>query len=86
MTTKVVEFNGKAKAAEQNKRNLLEVLDEMRRQVEEGTIVEFVATSLMDDGECQIHTLVSDLPGGVGLYEIGKHMIIQQEAYGFELD
>lgn len=81
MTTKVVELDPKKKAVDKNKRNLLEVLDEMRRQVEDGTIVEFVATSLMDDGECQIHTLVSDLPGAIGLYEMGKHMIIQREAY-----
>lgn len=81
MTTKVVELDPKKKAADKNKRDLLEVLDEMRRQVEDGTIVEFVATSIMEDGECQIHTLVSDLPGGVGLYEIGKHMLIEREAY-----
>lgn len=81
MTTKVVELDPKKKAVDKNKRDLLEVLDEMRRQVEEGTIVEFVATSIMDDGECQIHTLISDLPGGVGLYEIGKHMLIEREAY-----
>jgi hypothetical protein len=36
---------------------------------------------MLGDGETQIHSMVSDLPTAVGLYEIGKHMIIQQEAY-----
>lgn len=63
------------------KADLLEVLDEMREQIESGDIVEFVATSICADGETQIHSMVGDLPTAVGLYEIGKHMIIQQEAY-----
>lgn len=63
------------------KADLLEVLDEMREQIESGDIVQFVATSMLEDGETQIHSMASDLPTAVGLYEIGKHMIIQQEAY-----
>ena len=58
---------------------LLEVLDEMRKQVEQGNIIEFVAVSICDDGEPQIHSLVRDLPTAVGLFELGKHMIIQQD-------
>ena len=61
--------------------SLLEVIDEMREHIESGDIVEFVATSICADGETQIHSMVGDLPTAVGLYEIGKHMIIQQEAY-----
>jgi len=64
-----------------NKADLLEVLDEMREQIESGDIVEFVAVSMCEDGEPQIHSMVGDLPTAVGLFEIGKHMIIQQEAY-----
>jgi hypothetical protein len=63
------------------KADLLEVLDEMREQIESGDIVEFVAVSMCEDGEPQIHAKVVDLPTAVGLFEIGKHMIIQQEAY-----
>ena len=53
----------------------------MRDQIESGDIVEFVAVSICEDGEPQIHAKVVDLPTAVGLFEIGKHMIIQQEAY-----
>lgn len=75
----VVTFNPKAKADEDRKTELLEVLDEMRKQVEEGHIKEMVACSVDDEGGTQIHVSVLDLPGGVGLFEIGKHQLIQFE-------
>lgn len=78
---KVVSIDPKENEKQKIKADLLEVLDEMREQVESGDIVEFVAVSITEDGEPQIHSMVSDLPTAVGLYEIGKHMIIQQEAY-----
>lgn len=79
--TKIVSIDPAGDERERIKADLLEVLDEMREQIESGDIVQFVATSLLEDGETQIHSMVSDLPTAVGLYEIGKHMIIQQEAY-----
>jgi hypothetical protein len=65
----------------QRKDDMLEVLAEMRRQVEAGEITEFVATSLDQDGVAQIHVCAMDMPGSIGLYEIGKHMVIAQETY-----
>lgn len=78
---KVVSINSKEKEKQKNKADLLEVLNEMRQQIEAGEIVEFVAVSVLEDGEPQIHSLVRDLPTAIGLYEIGKHMIIQREAF-----
>ena len=78
---KVVSINPKEQELAKIKADLLEVLNEMRDQIESGDIVEFVAVSMCEDGEPQIHSLVADLPTAVGLFEIGKHMIIQQEAY-----
>jgi hypothetical protein len=37
-----------------------------------------VACSLDKDGEAQIHVSALDLPGSVGLFEIGKHLLISQ--------
>lgn len=79
--TKIVTIAPNEAERERVKADLLEVLDEIREQIESGDIVEFVATSMLEDGETQIHSFVSDLPTAVGLYEIGKHMIIQREAY-----
>lgn len=77
----VISIDPVEKQKRKNKADLLEVFDEMRNQIESGDIVEFVAVSMCEDGEPQIHSMVSDLPTAVGLFEIGKHMIIQQEAY-----
>lgn len=61
------------------KENMLEVIDEVRKRIEEGTIEEFVMTSIDKEGEVQIHASCKDLIGGVGLYEIGKNILIQQQ-------
>ena len=76
----VVTLDPKAKQEEQRKQALLEVIDEMKKQIEEGKIKEFVACSIDEDYECQIHVCSLDLPGSVGLFEIGKHLLIQAEA------
>lgn len=77
---KVVSFDQSQTKFEQDKRNMLEVLDEMRKRVESGEISELVAASLSPEGEAQIHVFVKDLAGGVGLYEIGKHLFISNQA------
>lgn len=76
----VVTLDPKAKQDEQRKQALLEVVDEMKRQIEEGRIKEFVACSIDEDSDCQIHVCSLDLPGSIGLFEIGKHLLIQAEA------
>ena len=65
------------------KEDMLEILDYMKKQVENGQILEFVACSLDEDGMSQIHVSTLDMPGAVGLFEIGKHTLIQQEAAEF---
>jgi hypothetical protein len=76
----VVTLDPKSKQDEQRKQDLLEVLEEIKRQVEEGHIKEFVACSINDNSDCQIHVCALDLPGGIGLFEIGKNLLIQSES------
>lgn len=70
------------KQAQQNdrKKQLLEVIDAVREQVENGEIQEFVACSLDKDGLAQIHVSVLDYAGGVGLFEIGKNTLIHSKS------
>jgi len=65
----------------QNKKKteLLEILDELRGRVESGEIDEFVAASLDREGEVQIHACIKDLVGGVGMFEMGKNILMQQD-------
>jgi hypothetical protein len=74
----VVTLDPKSKQEEQRKADMLEVLEEMKRMVEAGEIDEFVACST-GQGECKIHASCLDGVGGVGLFEVGKHLLIQHE-------
>jgi hypothetical protein len=82
---KVVSINGSTvNHKDEQKESMLEVLAEMKRQIEAGEIKEFVACSLDEDGVSQIHVSAMDFPGSIGLFEIGKHMLIAQETYVIE--
>lgn len=79
----IVSINTKRKeqiVEEEQKKAMLEVLDHMRKSIEAGQIKEFVAASIDDDGLTQIHVAAMDLPGSVGLFEIGKHILIAGDA------
>ena len=80
----IVSINPKRKdelQAEEQKQSMLHVLEHMKNAVEAGEIKEFVACSLDDDGIAQIHVSAMDLPGSIGLFEIGKHLLISQESF-----
>ena len=63
------------------KKNLLEVLGDLQRQIEAGEVNEFVIASVDGDGEVAVHACVDDFLGGVGLIEIGKQILIAQQHY-----
>jgi hypothetical protein len=67
------------KQEDKRKEDMLEVLNEIKTQIESGEISEFVACSLDSEGLGQIHVSTLDVPGAVGLFEIGKHLLISQE-------
>ncbi len=75
----VFTFDPTAKAEKDRRDALLEVINELKRQIEEGSIKEVVACSMDSGGDCQIHVSAMDLPGAIGLFEIGKHMLISSE-------
>lgn len=75
----VVALDPKAKKDQERKEAMLEVLAEIKRQIEEGEIKEFVACSMNEEGEAQVHASCLDLVGGVGLFEVGKHLLIESD-------
>ena len=78
----VVSINSKRKEQiqeEEQKKAMLDVIDFIRQAIDQGVIKEFVACSIDDSGGCQIHVATMDLPGSVGLFEIGKHILITSE-------
>jgi len=82
----VVVIGGKEAAEAKRKQDLLDVIDSMRMMVQSGEITEFVAASIDADGLTQIHACALDLPGGVGLFEIGKHLLIAGETGIVEME
>jgi peroxiredoxin len=64
---------------QKHKEEMLEVINDLKTAIESDEIKEFVAASVDNDGEIQIHAVVMDIPGAVGLFEIGKHMLITTE-------
>jgi hypothetical protein len=77
--SKVVVLGGREAAEAKRKQDLLDVIDSMRLMVQSGEIAEFVAASIDEDGITQIHVCSLDLPGAIGLFEIGKHLLIAGE-------
>jgi hypothetical protein len=77
--SKVFVINGREDFESKRKQDMLDVLDAMRLMVQSGEIAEFVSCSVDEDGIAQIHVCALDLPGSVGLFEIGKHLLISTE-------
>lgn len=67
------------KNAEKHKKELLEVIDAVKSMIESGEIDEFVMASSSQNGSVQIHASIKDALGGVGLFEIGKRILIDQQ-------
>jgi len=78
----VIDFSNKLKEKqmlEEHKAALLAIVESLKAGVEDGTIKEFVGVSIDDDGELKLYVGAMDLPGGVGLFEIGKTLLIQDQ-------
>ena len=75
----VISINSKRKEdiqQQEQKKAMLAVIEFIKAEIESDSIKEFVACSIDNDGECQIHIAAMDLPGSIGLFEIGKHILI----------
>lgn len=70
--TDVIDFQ------EKRKKELLDIINYMKQGIESGEIIEFTATSLDKDGDAQIHCYVGDVAVGIGLFEIGKNILMTQ--------
>lgn len=83
---KVVVLGGREEAEAKRKQDLLDVIDAMRMMIQSGEIAEFVAASIDEDGITQVHVCSLDLPGAIGLFEIGKHLVIAGETGTVEFE
>ena len=82
---KIVSLITKEKSEkEEYNRELLEIVDNFRKMVAKGEVVEFAISSLDIEGEVVITTCCKDFIGGIGLFEMGKHTLMMQSSFDFE--
>jgi hypothetical protein len=62
---------------DKQKKNLLELLDIMRKKVEEGEIEEMVCAVSDPDGEVELYVGSRDVLGAIGMFAVGQNMLIQ---------
>ena len=76
---KVVQFEPKVnKASKKMKDDLLEVLDVLRKKIENDEVTEYIISSMHVDGEVEIYVCAKDFVGAIGLLETGKHNLLSQ--------
>jgi hypothetical protein len=73
----IISIDSKTKQS-QRKAEMLEVLEEIKKLVENDEVSEFVACSQGDHG-LQIHASCLDTVGGIGMFEVGKHLLIEMK-------
>jgi hypothetical protein len=74
---KVVKLNRELPEAKR-KKDLLEIIDSFRQRIVDEEVDEFVIASMdPNDGEVVITVYCQDFVGAVGLFEIGKNILIQ---------
>lgn len=76
---KVVNLDPAKEQKKKHREEVCELLDEMKKMVMDGGIDEFVAASIGENGEIQIHAVCRDFLGGLGLFEAGKKIFIDQK-------
>jgi len=79
MTDNVVHLKSKEeKFKEQRTEELLDVVDTVRNMIINGSITEFAAVSLDNNGEVAIHVSALDSVAAIGMYEIGKALLMER--------
>lgn len=76
---KIVNIDPVNEQKKKHREEICEVLEQMKTMVMEGDLEEFVAASISEKGDLQIHAACKDFLGGVGLFEIGKKIFIDQK-------
>jgi len=66
------------KVKDSYQQDMLEVLEGVKKMVEEGEMTEFIVSGVDPNGEVIMAACCKDLVGGVGMLEIAKQSLIQQ--------
>lgn len=76
----IVNFNTKKDRRQEEQREyLLATIETIREQVEAGEIQDLVALSIDSEGDLKLYASCQDFVSAVGMFELGKLALIDQE-------
>lgn len=74
----VININPKETRKAQHKEFLLKLIEDIRMQIEQDEVCELVVCSMTNFNDPQVHTSTVDPVVGIGLFELGKSLLLTQ--------
>jgi hypothetical protein len=78
---KVVELDS-SKNEKKTKQHMLDILEEVRKNIEDGTIKEYLVASMDSDAEITLYGHTNDFVGTIGMLETAKHNMLMEKMLG----
>lgn len=82
MGTKVVKIGDFDEAERRKQEDRTFVLEQMIEKIQAGDITEFVIAATNPKGDVEISMYTEDILGAIGMFEIGKHILMTGEVGG----
>ena len=79
---KVVELDS-SKNEKKTKQHMLDILEEVRKNIEDGTIKEYLVASMDSDAEITLYGHTNDFVGTIGMLETAKHNMLMEKIAGW---
>lgn len=76
---KVVNLDPAKDQKKKHRDEICTLLEQMKTMAMDGEVDEFVCASISENGDIQIHAVCRDFLGGLGLFEAGKKIFIDQK-------
>ena len=82
MGTKVVKIGDFDESERRKQEDRTFVLEQMIEKIQAGDITEFVIAATNPKGDVEISMYTEDILGAIGMFEIGKHILMTGEVGG----
>jgi hypothetical protein len=82
MSTKIVKIGDFDDAERRKQEDRVFVLEQMIEKIQSGDITEFVIAATNPKGDVEISMFTEDVLGAIGMFEIGKHILMSGEVGG----
>lgn len=86
MSSKVVRISDADDTERRKIEDRVFILEQFIEKVEAGEVVEFVISAAGPDGSVEVSMYSQDFLGAVGMFEVGKHIIMGAEMHNHDDD